>query len=349
MCIRDSINAEYGGKHRAQMQVSSATRWTFALALAARVLTQSVNRTPSLRNLLAFATSSTIPVAAYSLLPYPKDLKEFPAFRTALTQFFWAPGAVGFVFIALSWLQSGRTPQAVWAVLQNAWVVWPTWWSLVNLSASERTTNLTRRLVAFLWLVYLSFATSPGPAAIEQPQRIAEPETPSAPEHQQSAAVDSPPPPQPLTETPTRDRMSSLDMSTKDHVAVARARRGSPRNSPRKRFEKKPPTELPEPRKHQLREVFALFDKKQSGFLTRDDFLAVGRALKGLRWTEACNHERFEKINVSKTGELSEEEFLDFFRNAGMGDISDVVFDSYINEYHEAVRKTSPEKIPPRR
>ena len=75
-------------------------------------------------------------------------------------------------------------------------------------------------------------------------------------------------------------------------------------------------------------QVFALFDTKQAGHLTRDDFLQIGRALKGLRWTEACNHEkcrsqqllggddgcRFNKINTSKSGVLSETEFLDFFK-----------------------------------
>eukprot|EP00656_Telonema_subtile_P025008 TRINITY_DN27150_c0_g1_i1.p2 TRINITY_DN27150_c0_g1~~TRINITY_DN27150_c0_g1_i1.p2 ORF type:complete len:190 (-),score=51.77 TRINITY_DN27150_c0_g1_i1:58-627(-) len=176
--------------------------------------------------------------------------------------------------------------------------------------------------MAFAWLIYLSFVTTPRSAVtpthpVDAP---AQPEPAAAAPKRNNTAPSKEAAPAPAeqeaTESVYRKRSPSLDMTTKDHVEKARekAQRASPRVTPSRRREQKEPAELPQSRKDQLREVFVLFDKEQSGFLTRQDFFKIGRALKGLRWTEACNSEKFNKINTSKSGVLSEGEFLDFFK-----------------------------------
>ena len=286
-------------------------------------------------------------MSIYSRLGYVKDLAEFPAFRTAVTTFTWAPASVAFVFCLLDLLnlRLGFTSlRRLWEVLLNAWVVWPSWWCLVRLWAPQSIVVLSRRLVTLVWLVYLSTAAPPvteSSRALEAPQ-CTRPVAARVEQPKQQQAAAAAPEAAPAPELPPLPPASPSSTATDDSSKVA-AKVVSSRAAARRKWTQEAHPELPEPRKDALRELFCLFDQDGSGHLTRSDFLQIGKALKGLRWTEAVarhHSERFTEINVSGTGFLSEAEFLQFFTNAGMGGISDVVFESYIHEYHEVTVRT---------
>jgi len=364
--------------------VTSHAKEAFFLALAARAITGAYNQSFSLRSMLTFAASCAIPVSMYSKLTYVKDLSAFPASRTAITTFVWTPASISFVFCLLD-LANRRlgytSVQRVWDVVSTAWVVWPSWWALVRMCAPQSSVvSNTRRLVAMCWLIYLSMAMPPAQQLSEHCQPTAmRPEAKAAakeatcnsvsaaevvvsaavspPQHAEIAAAAAAEQQQAkpakslaaLLQPAAGETPQELQQTSTAGSVPARSKR-----PPRSR--KKDPAavieypELSDKRTTELRELFALFDKNQRGCLTHDDFMQIGKTLKGIRWTEAMakhHSDRFREINTSGSGNLNEKEFLDFFKNAGMATISDVVFDSYIHEYHEAVRYTSPQKKMP--
>eukprot|EP00658_Telonema_sp_P-2_P029181 TRINITY_DN2223_c0_g1_i2.p1 TRINITY_DN2223_c0_g1~~TRINITY_DN2223_c0_g1_i2.p1 ORF type:complete len:322 (-),score=131.71 TRINITY_DN2223_c0_g1_i2:50-1015(-) len=92
--------------------------------------------------------------------------------------------------------------------------------------------------------------------------------------------------------------------------------------------------EFSQERKNRLTAVFRTFDYDSSGCIECDEFLAIGKAVRGDEiWTEEKNAECMKRVDTDGDGKIDITEFISFFQMQGLADRSDRRFTALVNKY----------------
>jgi len=87
-----------------------------------------------------------------------------------------------------------------------------------------------------------------------------------------------------------------------------------------------------EERENTIRNVFRTFDYDSSGSIDKEEFGAIGRAIKGDAWDENSD-KCFNRVDKDKSGGIDITEFVEFFRSSNKIMMKQERFDRMVNRY----------------